>query len=333
LIDMLKKLLFLLTACLLAAPQLSNAAGRGLVSPIFVTIGSGDFSGVYFPTGLAIARAVNRDRRQLGIRATVESTRGSVFNVNAVVAGYLEFGLVQSDKQYHAFNGLEEWAQKGPQKDLRAVFSLHHETVSLVASVDSGIETIADLEGKRVNLGNPGSGQYRNAIDALTAAGIDPESDIEAQRAVAAVAPDLLQDGRIDAFFCTLGHPSETLVKATSGARKVRFISIDGPGIDDMLASKAYYTRAAIPVAGFYPGAEGPGEVKSFGVTATLCTSSKVPDIVVYKITKEVFENLEDFKQQHPALADLTPQRMLTGLTAPLHPGALMYFRQAGLMK
>lgn len=330
---MLKKVICLLTACIAFALPVSNGAAQGQEEPTFVTIGSGDFTGVYFPAGLAIARAVNRDRLQLGIRATVESTRGSVFNVNAIAAGYLEFGLVQSDKQYHAVKGLEEWAEKGPQKNLRAVFSLHHETVNLVAAVDSGIETISDIEDKRVNLGNPGSGQYRNAIDALTAAGIDPEDDIEPQRAIAAVAPDLQQDGRIDAFFCTLGHPSETLIKATGGARRVRFIPLAGPAFDDMLARKAYYSRAVIPVAEFYAGAQGPGEVETFGVTATLCTSSKVPDVVVYKITKEVFENLAELKKEHPALAGLTPQRMLTGLTAPFHPGAVRYFREAGLME
>ena len=144
----------------------------------FVTIGSGDITGVYYPTGLIIAKMINDKRQEYGIRATVESTPGSVFNVNAIMAGYLEFGLVQSDKQYQAVEGLAEWAKKGPQEELRAVFSIHQESVCLVAAVDAGIKTMADLKGKRVNLGHPGAGQYLNAIDALESAGLNPNSDI-----------------------------------------------------------------------------------------------------------------------------------------------------------
>jgi uncharacterized protein len=137
----------------------------------FVTIGSGDISGVYYPTGLIIAKMINDKRMDYGLRATVESTPGSVFNVNAITAGYLEFGLVQSDTQYEAVMGLAEWSPKGPQSDLRAVFSVHHESVNLVAAVDAGIRTLTDLKGKRVNLGHPRAGQYQNAIDALASAG------------------------------------------------------------------------------------------------------------------------------------------------------------------
>ena len=301
--------------------------------PLFVTIGSGDVTGVYYPAGLTIARMINDKQAQYGIRATVESTRGSVFNLNALSAGYLEFGLAQSDKQYQAVNGLAEWKQKGPQKELRSVFSLHRESVSLVAAVDAGINTIADLKGKRVNLGNPGSGQYRNAIDALRAAGLDPDRDIIPEKVKAAEAPLLLQDNRIDAFFCTVGHPSETLKEAVSGSRKVRFIPVAGPGIDQLIAERKYYTKISLPVAQFYRGSENTGNVDTFGVMATLCTSSRVPDHVVYVITRELFENLDDLRRQHPAHAGLTRESMLEGLTAPLHPGAVKYFKESGLMQ
>jgi TRAP transporter TAXI family solute receptor len=297
----------------------------------FVTIGSGDFTGVYFPTGLTIAKMINKKRNQSGIRVTVESTRGSVFNLNSIIAGYLEFGLAQSDKQYQAFKGLAEWAKKGPQKELRAVFSIHHESVCLVAAVDADINTITDLKGRKVNLGNPGSGQYQNAIDALQAAGLNPKNDIDAEKVNASKAPVLLQENRIDAFFCTVGHPSDTLQIATTGERKVRFIPIVGPGIDQMVSDLNYYTKTTVPVAQFYPGADKPVDVKSFGVIATLCTNSKMPDHVVYTITKEVFDNFAEFKRQHPALGDLTKEDMLKGLSAPFHPGANLYFREVGL--
>ena len=221
---MKKKINIAAIVCFFASFVFNAAPAELQAETVFITIGSGDFSGVYFPTGLTIAKMINHRRNVYGIRATVESTRGSVFNLNAILAGYLEFGLAQSDVQNQAVLGLAEWAKKGPRKELRAVFSIHHESVCLVAAVDAGIKTIADLKGKRVNLGNPGSGQYQNSIDAMQAGGLNPKRDIYAQKVKASEAPVLLQDNRIDAFFCTVGHPSETLQNATSGERKVRFI-------------------------------------------------------------------------------------------------------------
>jgi hypothetical protein len=319
--------------CLVTGFVFNAAPAMLQAETVFVTIGSGDFNGVYFPAGLAIAKMINAKRNQHGIRATVESTRGSVFNLNTVMAGYLEFGLAQSDIQYQAVKGMTEWTKKGPQLQLRAVFSIHHESVCLVAAVDADINTIEDLKGKKVNLGNPGSGQYHNAVDALQAAGLNPKNDIDAEKVKASEAPILLQEKRIDAFFCTVGHPSEALQIATSGERKVRIIPIVGPGIDQLVADKNYYTKTTVPVAQFYPGAHNPVDVKSFGVIATLCTSSKMPDHVVYTITKEVFDNFVDFKSKHPAFLALAKEDMLNGLTAPVHPGATKYFKEAGLMQ
>ena len=307
-----------------------KAAAGAPAKTTFVTIGTGGITGVYYPTGGAIAKIVNKKRDEYGIRATVESTGGSVFNVNAVMSGDLEFGVVQSDRQYQAINGLAEWEEKGKQEDLRAVFSIHPESVTLVAAVDAGIEKIEDLKGKRVNIGNPGSGQRQNSIDALTAAGIDYENDLTAESVKAAEAPGLLQDGRIDAFFYTVGHPSGAIKEATAGARKVRFIPITGPGIDKLVADNPFYAKAKVQVA-LYPGAQNDADVDTFGVKATFVTSAKVPENVVYAIAKEVFDNFEDFKKLHPAYAVLTKENMLEGLSAPLHPGAEKYYKEAGL--
>jgi TRAP transporter TAXI family solute receptor len=330
---MKKKILIPAIVCFVTGLIFNTGPAELQAETVFVTIGSGDFSGVYFPTGLTIARMLNNKRNVYGIRATVESTRGSVSNLNAIMAGYLEFGLAQSDIQYQAVMGLAGWAKKGPQEQLRAVFSIHPESLCLVAAVDGGIKTVADLKGKRINLGNPGSGQYQNSIDALQAAGLNPKSDIYAEKAKAFEAPVLLQDRRIDAFFCTVGHPSGTLQNATSGKRKVRFIPITGPGIDQMVADRNYYTQTTVPVAQFYPGAENSVDVKSFGVIATLCTSSKIPDNVVYTITKEVFDNFAEFQKQHPAFEDLSKEDMVKGLSAPLHPGTIKYFKEVGLLR
>ncbi len=294
----------------------------------FITIGTGGITGVYYPTGGAIAKIVNKKKDVYGIRCTVESTGGSVFNVNAIMAGDLQFGVVQSDRQYQAIRGLAEWKDKGKQEDLRAVFSIHPESITLVAAVDAGINDIADLRGKRVNIGNPGSGQRQNSIDALEAVGIDYKTDMNAEGIKASESASLLQDGRIDAFFYTVGHPSGSIKEATAGARKVRFASITG--IDSLLAKYPYYAKAYIPVK-LYPGAENTENVDTFGVKATFVTSAKVSEDVVYAVTKEVFDNFDSFKKLHPAYAVLTKEGMLEGLSAQLHPGALKYYKEAGL--
>ncbi|MEJ5348274.1 MAG: TAXI family TRAP transporter solute-binding subunit [Desulfosoma sp.] len=299
---------------------------------VFVTIGTGGITGVYYPTGGAICKMINDKRDTYGIRCTVEATGGSVFNINAVLAGDLEFGIAQSDRQYQAVKGEAEWKDKGPQKDLRAVFSLHPEAVTLVAAEDAGIKTLADLKGKRVNIGNPGSGQLQNSIDVLTAFGMDWQKDIKAEQAKAAEAPGLLQDGRIDAFFYTVGHPSGAIKEATAGHRKVRFVPIEGAPVDALIQKYPYYAKAIIPIS-LYEGAGNKEDVSTVGVKATFVTSAKTPDDVVYAIVKEIFDNLESFKSLHPAYAVLTPSNMLEGLSAPFHSGAEKYFKEKGLLK
>ncbi|WP_319542944.1 TAXI family TRAP transporter solute-binding subunit [uncultured Pseudodesulfovibrio sp.] len=293
----------------------------------FVTIGTGGITGVYYPTGGAIAKIVNQKKDVYGIRATVESTGGSVFNVNAVMAGDLEFGVVQSDRQYQAYEGIAEWDGK-PQKKLRAVFSIHPESVTLVAGADTGINGIKDLKGKKVNIGNPGSGQLQNSIDALAAAGLTLD-DIDAEKVKAAEAPGLLQDGRIDAFFYTVGHPSGAIKEACAGARKVNIVAITG--VDSLYDKFPYYAPSVIPMSNYPSAANAGADVPSFGVKATFVTSADVPDDVVYAITKEVFDNFEEFKKLHPAYAVLTKEGMLQGLSAPIHPGAMKYYKEAGL--
>jgi TRAP transporter TAXI family solute receptor len=296
----------------------------------FVTIGTGGITGVYYPTGGAICRIVNKKRKVYGIRCTVESTGGSVFNVNAIMAGDLEFGVVQSDRQFQAMKGLAEWKDKGPQKDLRAVFAVHPESITLVAANDAGIKSINDLRGKRVNIGNPGSGQRQNSIDGLTNAGINYKKDLKAEGVKAAEAPGLLQDGRIDAFFYTVGHPSGAIKEATAGRRKVHFVPITA--VDKLLKKYPYYAKAVIPIK-LYPGATNTKDVQTFGVKATFVTSAKVPDRLVYAVTKEVFDNFESFKKLHPAYQVLTKQNMLEGMSAPVHPGAMKYYKESGLDK
>lgn len=326
----MKKLLILSLALLFGIALFAGTApSTAQAKTTFVTIGTGGITGVYYPTGGAIAKMVNQKRKQYGIRATVESTGGSVFNINAVLAGDLDFGVAQSDRQYQAWNGLANWKDQGPQKDLRAVFSIHPESVDLIASVDSGINSLQDLKGKRVNIGNIGSGYRKNAIDALVANGLDYEKDFHAESLKAAEAPGMIQDGRIDAGFYTVGHPSGYYKEATAGKVKVKFIPITN--IDSLLKKYPYYAKSVTRVTEFYPGAVNDKDIPTFGVKATFVTSAKTPDKVVYAIVKEVFDNFETFKQLHPAYTGLTKQNMLEGLSAPIHPGAMKYYKEVGL--
>ncbi len=301
----------------------------GSKGPTYVTIGTGGVTGVYYPTGGAISRIVNQKFDQYQIKATVESTGGSVYNINAVLSGDLQFGVAQSDRQYQAMHGEKEWKEKGPQKDLRSVFSIHPESITLIAADKAKIRSMMDLKGKRVNLGNPGSGQLGNSQDALQAFGIS-EKDINAEYVKAVEAPGLIQDERLDAFFYTVGHPNGNIKEATSGRIKVNIVPIQGPEIDALIKKFPYYAKSIIPIA-LYTNATNKEDIASFGVKATFVTSIKVEERIVYAITKEIFDNFEEFKKLHPAYQVLTKENMLQGLSAPLHPGALKYYKEAGL--
>ena len=202
----------------------------------------------------------------------------------------------------------------------------------LIAGDDRGIETLRDLRGKYVNIGNPGSGQRGNAIDALEACGIDWQKELRAEGVRADESTHMLKDGRIDAFFYTVGNPSESIKEATGGRRKVHFVPIEGPGIDGLVAKWPYYAKAYIPIK-FYPMASNRENPHTFAVKATFCTSSDMPDDIVYAITQELFENLQHFKTLHPAFEVLTKENMLEALSAPIHTGAMKYYKETGLMK
>ncbi len=295
----------------------------------YVTIGTGGVTGVYYPTGGAISRMLNQKSAEYKIRATVESTAGSVYNINAVLSGDLEFGVAQSDRQYQAYHGKAEWAKKGAQTKLRSLFSIHPESITLVVSAKSNIKTVTDLKDKRVNLGNPGSGQLQNSKDAIKAFGLS-EKDLNPEYVKAVEAPGLLQDERLDAFFYTVGHPAGNIKEATSGRIKVRILDLAGDPIDILLQQYPYYAKSVIPIE-MYPNAENKTDVQTFGVKATLVASAGLDDAVAYAITKEVFDHLDDFKRMHPAYQVVTRENMLQGLSAPIHPGALKYYQENGL--
>lgn len=305
--------------------------GCGEQKATYVTIGSGGVTGLYYPTGGALSRMLNKNFKEFQIKATVESTSGSVFNINAVLKGDMEFGIAQSDRQYQAYHGMAEWTEAGEQRNLRSIFSIHPEPITLVVSEKSGIKDIKDLKGKRINLGNPGSGQLQNSRDVLEAAGLTEDS-LTAEYVKAVEAPGLLQDERLDGFFYTVGHPNGNIKEATSGRIRVLIVPITGPGVEEMLEKYPYYAEARIPHE-FYPRALNTEDIKTVGVKATFVTAEEVDTNLVYAIAKVVFENFEEFKSLHPAYQVLTKVDMLQGLSTPIHRGALKYYREVGLDK
>ena len=296
----------------------------------FVTIGTGGVTGVYYPTGGAIARLVNKGRKTHNIRCSVESTGGSVYNLNAIRAGELDMGVAQSDWQYHAYHGTSKFKDAGPNKDLRAVFSVHPEPFTVVARADSGVKDFMDLKGKRVNIGNPGSGQ-RGTMEVLMGTLGWTKKDFKlASELKAAEQSSALCDNKIDAMIYTVGHPNGSIKEATTSCDAV-IVSVTGIKVDKLVADNDYYRIAVIP-GGMYRGTDS--DTPTFGVGATFVSSSKVDDFVIYEIVKAVFDNFDDFKKLHPAFAHLKKEEMIKdGLSAPLHDGAKKYYMEVGLLK
>ncbi|PTX54620.1 hypothetical protein C8N43_3437 [Litoreibacter ponti] len=316
----------------LAAAGLATAAvmAPAAMAEEFITIGTGGVTGVYYPTGGAICRLVNKGRRDHGVRCSVESTGGSVYNINTIREGELEFGVAQSDWQYHAYNGSSRFEEAGPFEGLRAVFSVHPEPFTVVARADSGISTFADLKGKRVNIGNPGSGQRGTMEVLMEAMGWTTDDFALATELKAAEQSAALCDNQIDAMVYTVGHPSGSIQEATTACDSV-LVEVSGEAVDKLIADNSFYRSATIP-GGMYRGNDG--DTATFGVGATFVSSADVSEDVVYTLVKSVFENMEDFKGLHPAFANLEPAEMASaGLSAPLHDGAAKYYKEAGLIE
>lgn len=304
--------------------------GAGSVSAQeFITIGTGGVTGVYYPTGGSICRLVNADRKTHGIRCSVESTGGSVFNLNTIRAGELDMGVAQSDWQYHAYNGSSRFEDAGANRELRAVFSVHPEPFTVVARADAGISKFEDLKGKRVNVGNQGSGQRGTMEVVMEAYGWDMGDFALASELKSAEQSQALCDNSIDAMVFTVGHPSGSIQEATTSCDTV-LVDVSGSTINKLIDENSYYRSATIP-GGMYRGNDN--NTETFGVGATFVTSTAVSEKVVYEVVKAVFENFDDFKRLHPAFANLTKEQMISdGLSAPLHDGAMKYYKEAGLM-
>ena len=295
----------------------------------FISVGTGGVTGVYYPTGGAICRLVNKGRKAHGIRCSAESTGGSVYNINTIRAGELDFGVAQSDWQYHAYNGTSKFKKQGPFKELRAVFSVHPEPFTVVARADAKIMNFSDLKGKRVNIGNPGSGQRGTMEVVMKAMGWDKGAFKLASELKSAEQSQALCDNKIDAMVFTVGHPSGSIKEATTSCKST-LVNVTGAAIDKLVKDNAFYRHAMIP-GGMYSG--NANDTNTFGVGATFVSSTRVPERVAYEVVKAVFENFGSFKKLHPAFRVLKEKEMIKdGLSAPLHSGAAKYYKEKGWM-
>jgi len=322
----MKKLTLIAAAVALGSTLISPAA---VAQQKFVTIGTGGVTGVYYAAGGAICRLMNKERAKHGIRCSVESTGGSVYNVNTIKAGELDFGVAQSDVQFNAVKGQAQFKEGGPHADLRAVFSVYPEALTVLARKEANIKKFEDFKGKRFNVGNPGSGT-RDTVNILLGALNMKTSDFSL---TSELKPDehgaALCDNKIDGFAFVVGSPAANIQDPTTTCG-AKLVPISGPAVDKLVKDFPYFAHVTIP-GGMYPG--NPDATKTFGVMASFVTSAKVPDAVVYAMVSAVFDNFEEFKKLHPAFANLDPKDMVkSGISAPLHEGAIKYYKEKGWM-
>ncbi|MFZ2289853.1 MAG: TAXI family TRAP transporter solute-binding subunit [Halopseudomonas yangmingensis] len=317
-------LALLFSAALGAASLIATPA---VAQQSFLTIGTGGQTGVYYVVGQSVCRLLNRNSNEHGIRCNAPSSGGSVANVNGIRSGDFNMGIVQSDIQYKAFQGIENFEANGAYGELRALFALHGEPLTVVARRDANIRTVEDLKGKRVNIGNPGSGQRDTMDVVMNALGWSRGDFAMASELGAAEQASALGDNNIDAMVYVVGHPNGSIQEATTTVDSV-VVSVSGPAIDQLIETYPYYTKAVIP-GGIYRGNDQ--DVETFGMRATLVSSTATSEEAAYQTVKAVFDNFERFKRLHPAFATLKEEQMISeGLSIPLHDGAQRYYRERG---
>lgn len=294
------------------------------------TIGSGGISGVYYSTAGAIAKMFNLKRQEFGGWMANQPTKGSVANIEKVLVGEVDFGISQGNFLFDAMHG--EGFYAGQEKgNLRAVLGLYIEDLTIVAAADTGINTATDLKGKRVNIGVPGSSTTLTALTVLKELGIEP-GDLTLLNYPGYEASERLQSDDIDAYIITVGHPNLSIMEATKGKRKVHIVPFSQTLIDRVAARKAYISADKINPR-YYDRLVDKNLIPTLGVRAVLFTRADMDEKLVYQVVKQVMDNFDLFRQQHPALANLTRAAMSRNHIIPLHAGAERYFREEGLLQ
>lgn len=305
----------------------------------FFTIGTGGTAYTYYPVGGVIANAISKPpgSRECGkggscgvenLIASAVSSRGSVDNVNAIISGLRNSGFAQSDVAYWAYTGTGTMEGKEPAKDLRTIAALFEEHIHLVALKDSGINSVADLKGKRVSLDEPGSGTYVDANLILEVNGLGL-NDVTAEALKGGAASEALRNGKIDAFFVVAGYPTGSLVELASAA-EIKLVPIDGDGAKTLAEKYGFFSQSDIP-SGTYEGIDATGTV---AVGAQWFTSVKEDEELIYQITKALWndETRKLLDVGHAKGKTITPETALAGIGVPLHPGAERFYKEMGLL-
>ena len=311
----------------LATIALAGALSLPAFAAQFITIGTGGVTGVYYPTGGAICRMVNKQKKKTGIRCSVESTGGSVYNVNTIHQGELDFGISQSDTAYQAYNGIGKFKGKAV-KELRSTMAIYPELLSFVVAKRSGIKSLQDIKGKRVNIDTPGSGTRMTTEIVLKAFGIKHSDLKQIDELGSSEGPTLLKDDHVDGYFAVFGHPTAN-IKDAANSVDIDLVPIEGKTVDMLVKKYPYYAKGIISGT-FYKGVTH--DTPSIGVKAVLVTSAKASEKVVYTVVKTILDNFADFKKLHPAYKTITKKSLLDGLSIPQHPGAIKAFKEAGVL-
>jgi TRAP transporter TAXI family solute receptor len=296
-----------------------------------MSIKTGDITGVYYAAGSAVSKMHNRKLKEYNLRLIAEAAEGSISNIFDVANGLAEFGIAQANALYYAKHGEEDW-QGTPQSNLRSVLGLYTEAFTVIAAVDAKINSLTDLAGKRLNIGELGSADSLQSLHILNSVGLDPEKDLTISEKPTYEASELLQQGGIDAYFYTVGHPNLSIKEASHGDRKIMLVTPEKEFVDASIRKREYIIERIIRVD-YYSEIANKEPVRTLGLKAILFCNADTAEDVVYNLVKEVFENFDLFKKQHPAFAKLTPEKLSSNLVMPLHPGAERYFKETGLLR
>ncbi len=284
-----------------------------------MTMGTGGTSGTYYGYGGVLGQYI---KNNAGINVVVVSTDGSKANIQGIDAGDYQLGTVQSDVMSYAWAGTRSFESEGKVDSFRTVAGLYAESVQLV-TMDPDIKSVADLKGKSVSIGAPGSGVYFNAIDVLTAAGLT-ENDIKAQYQSFADSADALKDGKIDAAFIVAGAPTPAITELCT-TNNAYLVPIDGAIAEKLMNDCPFYTAYNIP-AGTYNGQEA--DVLTVTVKATLIVDADASENDVYKLTAAIFNNIDAITLENAKGAELDLKNATEGITVPFHAGAAKYFAE-----
>ncbi len=295
------------------------------------SIKTGDITGVYYAAGSAVAKLHNKKRKEYNLRLIAEASEGSISNIDAVADGLAGFGIAQANTLYFAKSGAHYWEGE-PQNKLRSVLGLYTEAFTVIVAVDASINSLADLRGKTVNIGEHGSTDRLQSLRILESIGLDPEKDLTIREQPTYEASELLQEGGIDAYLYTVGHPNLSIKEAAHGDREIMLVAPSPEYVDSIIDQREDLVERIIRID-YYTELANKEPVRTIGVKAILFCNADMDEEIVYHIVKEVYENLDLFQRQHPAFANLTPEKLTTRLILPLHPGAERYFKEAGLLR